>query len=108
MALREPYGEGDEVKHQDRSFHSSDAKDCFWCAYSSDRLPGLPDRQSFKTCLAGQSNGEFGLNTHGADPTAYGQELAAQLEQGALDANQKSEEIHGPCVIEDPVRLRLI
>lgn len=48
------------------------------------------------------------MNTHGAYPTAYGQELAAQLEQGALDANQKSEEIHGPCVIEDPIRLRLI
>lgn len=29
MALREPCGEGDEVKHQDSSFHSSDAKDCF-------------------------------------------------------------------------------
>lgn len=71
-------------------------------------LTASPACRSFKTCVAGQSNGEFGLNTHGADPTAYGQELAAQLEQGALDANQKSEEIHGPCVIEDPVRLRLI
>ena len=36
-------------------------------------------------------------------------ELAIELfGQGALDANQKSEEIHGPCVIEDPVCLRLI
>ncbi len=40
MAHREPYGEGDEVKGQDRSFHSSDAKDCFGMLIP---LTGSPD-----------------------------------------------------------------
>ena len=61
-----------------------------------------------RTKVFDQLNGEFELNTYGADPKADGQELAARLEQDALDANQKDEQIHGPSVIEDPVGPRQI